>query len=179
MDDTALSLTPAAQIIGGLLILFLGRRLFWVFVGIVGFFCGLQFGFQIFKGIADWLMLLLAILVGAISAGLAVVLQRIAVAIAGGFAGGMLALRLAPVAGLHTESGLWVAFIAGALLAAVMLTVLFDPMLILLSVITGALMIAEATPVDHIFEPIIFGICLIVGLAVQIRMYSRSRALAG
>jgi hypothetical protein len=173
-----LSISPAAQVIAGLLILFLGRRLFWVFVGVVGFFCGLKFGAEIFKGIADWLLVLLSILVGVISAGLAVMLQRVAVAVAGGFAGGMLALRLAPAAGLHSDGGLWVAFIVGAFLAAVMLTVMFDPMLILLSVIVGALMVTEALPIDNIVAPLVFGVCLVAGLAVQIRMFRRSGASA-
>jgi hypothetical protein len=162
-----LSISPAAQVIAGLLILFLGRRLFWVFVGVVGFFCGLKFGAEIFKGIADWLLVLLSILVGVISAGLAVMLQRVAVAVAGGFAGGMLALRLAPAAGLHSDGGLWVAFI-----------VMFDPMLILLSVIVGALMVTEALPIDNIVAPLVFGVCLVAGLAVQIRMFRRSGASA-
>lgn len=179
MGDT-LPITPAAQVIAGLLILFFGRRLFWVFVGVIGFFCGLQFGLAVFNGAADWLIFLLSLLIGAVCAGLAILLQRVSVAIAGGFAGGMLALWIAQPVGLHSESGQWVAFIAGALLAAVMLTVLFDPILIILSVVIGALKITQALPIDDMLQPLVFGVCLIAGFAVQIRTFRHERrALAG
>jgi hypothetical protein len=176
MDDP-LPLTPAAQIIAGLLVLFLGRRLFWLFVGVAGFFFGLQFGMKLFNGMADWLLLLVSILLGAVCAGLSILLQRLAVAIAGGVVGGMIAIRLAPLVGLHSEQGLWVAFVIGAFLAAVLLSVMFDPMLIFLSATIGAVMIAEAPSVDPMIEPIILAICFIAGVAVQFRTYLRSRPL--
>jgi hypothetical protein len=164
-----------AQILAGALILFLGRRLFWVFVGVVGFYCGLKFGMEVFQGVSQLVVFAISVVIGLVGAGLAILLQRFAVAVAGGFAGGILALHLAPVAGLHSESGLWVAFITGALLVAVMLTVVFDPMLILLSAVTGALMIAEAVTNDDMVATLIFGVCLVAGLAVQVRMFRRTR----
>jgi hypothetical protein len=173
MDDYPLPLTPAAQIVAGLLVLILGRRLFWVFVGVVGFFCGLQFGMKLFAGMSDGLLLLLSIVVGIACGGLAIMLQRLAVAIAGAFAGALLALRLAPIAGLHNEAGLWVATIAGALLAAVLLSALFDPALIFLSAVTGALMIGEALTADPLLEPLVIGVLFIIGVVVQIRLGTR------
>jgi MFS family permease len=178
MGDT-LTITPAAQVLGGLLILLFGRRLFWIFVGVVGFFFGLQFGLQVFKGIAEWMLLLLSLFVGVVCAGLAVLFQRLVVILAGGLAGGMLALWMAEPAGLHTEGAQIVAFIAGAFLAAVMLAVLFDPVLIILSVVIGALKITEALPLDHMLLPLVFGLCLVVGFAVQVRsLRHQSRSLA-
>jgi hypothetical protein len=178
MGDT-LTMTPLVQVIGGLLILFFGRKLFWVFVGVIGFFCGMQFGLQVFHGIAEWLLILLAVLVGALGAGLAILLQRLAVIIAGGFAGGMLALRIAESAGLHSGAVQTLAFIGGALLAAVMLGVLFDPILIILSVLVGALKITEALPLDHMGMTLVFGLLLVAGFAVQIRSYRRDRVPTG
>jgi hypothetical protein len=171
MDDS-LPLTPAAQIVAGLLILILGRRLFWVFVGVVGFFFGLQFGLTFFAGMAGWLLLLLSIVTGLVCAGLTILLQRLAVIIAGGFAGGMIAMRLAPLVGLHAQESQWAAFLAGALLAAVLVSVLFDPALIFLSAITGALMIAEALPLDAMIQPLVFGILFILGVIIQLRLGS-------
>ncbi len=171
MDDT-LPLTPAAQIVAGLLILILGRRLFWIFVGVVGFFFGLQYGMSFFSGIADWMLLLLSLVTGLVCAALTIVLQRLAVALAGGFAGGLLAFKLAPFVGLHTQEGQWVAFIAGGLLAAALISALFDPALIFLSAATGALMITGALPLDEMVVPLLFGILFIVGVAVQLRIGS-------
>jgi len=173
-------ITPAVQVLGGLLILLFGRRLFWVFVGVTGFFFGVQFGFAFFKGVAEWVVLSLSVLAGVVCAGLAILLQRLAVAIAGAFAGGMIALWMAQPAGLHSAGAQAVAFIAGALLAAVMLTVLFDPVLILLSVVFGALKITEAMPLDDMLMPLVFGICLVLGFAVQIHSFRHERrSLAG
>lgn len=175
MDDS-LPFTPAVQIIAGLFVLFLGRRLFWVFVGVVGFFAGLQFGLKVFSGVADWLLLLLSILAGAICAGLSILLQRVAVAIAGALVGGMIAIRLAPMVGLHSSGEIGAASIAGALLAAVLLTVLFDPVLIFLSALVGAVMVSEGLPLDPMIEPIVLVICFVAGVLAQTRIYLRTRA---
>jgi len=171
MDDP-LPFTPVVQLVAGLLILILGRRLFWIFVGVVGFFFGVQFGASIFAGTAGWIILLVSVLAGIVCAGLTILLQRLAVAVAGGFAGGMIAFHLAPLVGLHTSDGQGAAFIAGGLLAAVLLSVLFDPALILLSSITGAFMIADALPLDDLIEPVAIGILVIIGIAVQIKLGS-------
>ena len=169
MDDSLL-LNQAAQIVAGLLVLFLGRRLFWLFVGVVGFFFGLRFGIEAFKGLSEWLLLMVSILIGLVSAGLTILLQRLAVIIAGGVAGGMIAMEVAPAFGLRTEAGQWLAFVAGTLLIAVIFYVLFDPALIVFSALTGAVMIAEAFPLDPMIEPLLLGLLFIVGAAVQIRM---------
>jgi hypothetical protein len=126
MNDPLL-LTPAAQAVAGLLLLLLGRRLFWLFVALVGFFLGAQVGAAVFTNLADWALLAVALVTGLVGAGLAIFLQRLAVTIAGAIAGGMLAVRIAPLIGLHTEAGLIAAFVGGALIAAVLLAVLFDP----------------------------------------------------
>jgi ABC-type long-subunit fatty acid transport system fused permease/ATPase subunit len=101
------------------------------------------------------------------------------VIIAGGFAGGMLALWIAEPAGLHSASAQAVAFVGGALLAAVMLGVLFDPILIILSVLVGALKITEALSLDDTIMALVFGVFLVAGFAVQIRSYRRDRVPAG
>lgn len=177
MNDS-LPLTPAVQIIGGLLILFFGRRLFWLFVGMVGFFFGLQLGMKLFADMADWLLLVVSVLTGLVCAGLTVLLQRLAVILAGALVGGMLAMRLAPFAGLHSETVLWGAFMAGAVLAAVLLYIAFDPMLVLVSVAAGAMMIADALQLDPLIEPILLVICFVLGVAVQSRGLFRARGIA-
>jgi hypothetical protein len=41
--------------------------------------------------------------------------------------------------------------------------------------VTGALMIAEAVTNDDMVATLIFGVCLVAGLAVQVRMFRRTR----
>jgi hypothetical protein len=176
--DGPLQFTPAAQLIAGLLLLLMGRRLFWLFVALVGFFVGANYGALLFSNISDGLRLLVAVVAGLIGAGLAIVLQRLAVVVAGGIAGGMLAMRIAPLLGLYTDGGIMVAFVAGALLTAVLLAVLFDPALIVISALTGATMVAEAFPMDGALAAILLVILAVVGVLVQARSLRRSREVA-
>ncbi len=161
--------TPVVQIAGGLLLLLLGRRLFWLFVAVVGFFVGAQYGAGIFATPNDGVVLLAALALGALGAVLAVVLQRFAVTVAGAIAGGMMAIRIAPLLGLHTEAGVLAAAGAGALLAAGLLAVIFDPALIVISALTGAVMIAEALPIDHLLEPLVLISLALLGVYLQMR----------
>src|SRR5262245_24203633 len=79
------------RILAGLLLLFFGRRLFWLFVGIIGFVAGMTFGAQFFAGQPEWVVLLIAIVCGLIGIVIAVFLQRFAVAVAGFLAGALFA----------------------------------------------------------------------------------------
>ena len=178
MNDPHL-LTPAAQVVAGLLVLLLGRRIFWLFVALVGFFLGVQVGGQMFTDMADGVLLLIALGVGLVGAILAIFLQRLAVSVAGAIAGGMLAVRIAPLAGLHTEAGVIAAFVAGALVAAVVLTVLFDPALIVLSSLIGGVMVAEAFPIDPSIEPVVLVVLVVLGIAIQARQFSRRAYASG
>ena len=177
MDD-ALQFTATGQIVAGLLLLFLGRRLFWLFVGVVGFFAGVQFGDRIFAGMENWMLLLLSIGLGVIAAVLALALQRLAVMVAGGLMGGILAMQIAPSLGFHADNGLWVAFLFGALLAAVLFSVLFDPMLIGISALAGAVMITGALNLGDLLQAIMTIALFVAGVLVQMRI-ARHRPAVG
>ena len=168
MNDPLL-LTPAAQAVAGLLLLLLGRRLFLLFVALVGFFLGAQIGATVFTNLADWALLFVGLATGLIGALLAILLQRLAVTVAGAVAGGMLAVRIAPLVGLHTEAGVIAAFVVGALIAAVLLAVLFDHALIVISSLIGGVMVAEAFPLDPAVEPFILVVLVVLGITIQAR----------
>ncbi|HET9907453.1 MAG TPA: hypothetical protein VFQ23_12445, partial [Anaerolineales bacterium] len=80
-------------LLGGALLL-AGRKLFWLFVGAIGFVTGLQFATSFWQG-PDNLALVFGLIVGVIFALLAVFLQSIAIGIAGFFAGGYVLTALA------------------------------------------------------------------------------------
>lgn len=168
MTDS-LQFFPAAQIAAGLLLLLFGRRLFWIFVGAIGFFAGAQFGAQFFPDVDDLARLAIAAAGGIVGVFLAVFLQRLAVIVAGGLALGLLAVRIAPLIGLHTEAGVTVAFFAAALLGAVVVNVFFNPALIVISAVAGAVMISEALPLDAAIAPIFILPLTVLGVWVQAR----------
>jgi hypothetical protein len=169
MGDS-LQLTPLAQILAGILLLVLGRKLFWVFVGVIGFFAGVHYGAQVLAGLDEWLRLVIAFGIGVVAAVLALVLQRLAVAIAGAFVGGTFAIQLAPLIGLHTDAGITMAFFFGAVLTAVLLSVLFDPALIVLSALMGAVMIADALALNDVLNLLVIAVLFVVGLVIQSRI---------
>jgi hypothetical protein len=153
----------------GLAVLLLGRRLFWLFVGAVGFAVGLHVGRMVFAGAPEWLVVLAALALGAVGAVLAIVFQWVAVGLAGFAAGIHVCLAAAPALGLE-GAWLWtVAVGAGIVLAALVLW-LWDPVLIIVSALTGAALLAPELPVPPSARPWLVVGLLAVGIVVQARL---------
>jgi hypothetical protein len=85
LEDIPFS-TPSIQVVSiilGLAVLVLGRKLFWLFVGVAGFVFGLNLATELLGGEqADWLILAAGLAVGLLGAVVAIVVQRIAIGIA-------------------------------------------------------------------------------------------------
>jgi hypothetical protein len=171
--ETAMSMTIGAIIVG-LALLFFGRRLFWLFVGGIGFVAGLMLSAAFLEGQPEWVALLIALAAGVIGALLAIFLQKLAIGLAGFLAGAYLLLTLARR--FDQEQYGWVAFIAGGILGALLVLVLFDWALILLSSFTGATAIAQALPVEQTIALIAFLILLVIGIASQAAQLRRTSA---
>jgi hypothetical protein len=165
-----------ANILIGALLLLFGRRLFWLFVGGVGFLVGFDFASQAFQGQPEWVILLAALGVGLIAAILSIFLERLVVAIAGFFAGGYFLSDLA-VAVLHNNQPavFWIAFAAGGVVGALLTLALLNPALILLSSLAGATAIAQNVPLQPTGRGVLFIVLLILGIIVQGAQYSRTR----
>lgn len=176
MNMEQFHLTPLAQILAGFALLLFGRRLFWVFVGVIGFVAGMRFGAEIVKGQPEALILLIAIGTGILAALLAIVLQRVAVALAGGVAGGMLAMQILAMLGSTSESVRWIVFIVGAVLAAILVLAVFDWALIILSALSGASLVSEALPIDQTPRFIVMAVLIVVGVLVQARILAGARS---
>src|SRR5205823_2666174 len=86
---------PIISVIVGVAILFFGRKLFWLFVAALGFAVGLQIAAYFMREPPQWMTLLVALGCGIIGALLAILLQKIAIAVAGFVAGGRIAWALA------------------------------------------------------------------------------------
>src|SRR5204863_163981 len=79
---------PIISVIVGVAILFFGRKLFWLFVAALGFAVGLEIAAYFMKEPPQWMTLVVALGCGVIGALLAILLQKIAIAIAGFIGGG-------------------------------------------------------------------------------------------
>jgi hypothetical protein len=153
----------------GLLLVFFGRRLFWVFVATVGFIAGMRLAPILIYSHPQWVILACGLALGILGALFAVLLQRVAIAVAGAAAGGALAARLALEFGWSDPVFFWGAAIVGAILVAALATVLFDWALIWLTATTGALLICDALVLAPSVEWTLGVMLFVLGILVQAR----------
>ena len=158
--------TPLLALLAGLVLLVAGRRLFWLFVGLVGFIT-----------VYRWFEphLLLAILAGIVGIILAIFLQRIAIAVAGFFAGGWFAVQLFGLHMAHARGGDLLLFVIAGVIAAILAMRLFDLALIILSSLAGAdLIVGALHPRPGVAKLLLLGLA-VVGIAVQMGITARSQ----
>jgi hypothetical protein len=77
----------------GIVLLLLGRRLFWLFVGVAGFQLGMELA-ERFVTSPQGMKLLIAIAVGILGAVIAIFLKKVAITIAGFVIGGYITVEL-------------------------------------------------------------------------------------
>lgn len=164
---------PIVSILIGVLVLLFGRRLFWLFVAAIGFWIGFEITPSLMQHPPEWLTLVVAIVLGIIGAVLALVLQKIAIAVAGFLVGGKIATAImAAFVTTHAHySG--IAFVIGGIIGAILLLVLFDWALIVFSAVAGADLIISHLHVPAKGAAIIFIALAIFGIVVQAAMFSR------
>jgi len=154
----------------GILLLFLGRKLFWLFVALVGFLVGLTYIPQILPGQTETVILAVSLIAGLLGALLAVLLQKFAVGLAGLAAGGYIAYYLLQTITLNVGEYQWLAIVAGALLGAVMAGSMYDWALILLTSASGAVVITQNLPLSMPISAVILSGLTIVGIIAQARI---------
>jgi len=167
------------RILAGIGLLAFGRKLFWLFVGLIGFVSGVHLATRFFPGQPEWMVLAIALMAGVLGALLALFLQWLAIGLAGFFAGGYIVVRLLYVSGLTTGGMYWVLFLIGGIIGLILVIVLFDWALIILSSLAGAGLITESAHVGHSGSLLLFIVLVIAGILVQSRlMKPRSRPLS-
>jgi hypothetical protein len=172
----------------GIVLLVLGRRLFWLFVGIVGFFTVYQLSFESLHVTSPEVRLFLSCLAGLFGILLAIFVQKMAVGVAGFLVGAWLAadfLGLAVAHGPHALSAgspwtLFLVLLAG-ILAAILALRLFSLALIVLSALAGAGLIVNAAGAAHWTgpsRPLLLVLLTLAGIAVQAGFTGRRPARA-
>ena len=162
----------------GLAVLLFGRRLFWLFVGATGFAVGLHVAPAAFADGPEWLVVATALVLGIVGAVLAVVFQWLAVGL-GGFAAGVHGGLVAAAALGLDGPWLWAGVFAAGIVVAALVLWLWDPVLILLSALTGAVLLAPLVPVAPVARVWIFLGLLVAGIVVQARFLAASAGGAG
>jgi hypothetical protein len=158
---------PIVGALIGAVILFFGRKLFWLCVAAVGFAAGVEIAPHLVQEPSPLLALTIALLLGLIGALLALFLQKIAIAVLGFLAGGKLAGAIAAAFFVQYAQHSTIIFLAGGVIGAILLLVLFDWALIVVSSLIGAHLVQSAIVLPASGSTIVFIGLLTLGVLIQ------------
>jgi Domain of unknown function (DUF4203) len=158
---------PVASALLGAIILFFGRKLFWLCVAAVGFAAGLEVAPHLLRNPSALFALMLALVLGLAGALLAVFLQKIAIGVVGFLTGGKLATAIASAFFVQHANYFGITFLIGGIIGALLLLSLFDWALIILSSVVGAHLLQGAIALPPSGSAILFVVLAVAGVVVQ------------
>lgn len=156
------------SVIAGALLLLLGRKLFWLFVALAGFYVGFEIAREVLAGQPQWMLWLAAAAAGVIGAIVAMLFQRVAFALGGLYAGGYLAL-LAAERYLPGALGLG-AFVIGGVVGAIAAALIMDWAIIALSCMLGAALVVSSLGLGDLGSVLAYAGLIATGIIVQARL---------
>ena len=157
----------------GIALLILGRKLFWLFVACVGFAVGFTYAQQLWGTQSALMILVIALVLGLIGALLAIFLQRVAIGLAGFVAGGYITVAVMNLIGLEGDPFLWLLYVIGGIIGALLLFFMFDWALIALSSIIGAALIIQQLEFSPTLKMTLFFGLLLAGFVFQTALLRR------
>jgi hypothetical protein len=161
------------RLIAGIIMLTMGRRLYWLFLGGAGFIFGFDIAGRLIHGLSLGVVLFIALLAGIAGAMLAIFIQKLAVVIGGFLAGGYLLALLLEELGTGFTQYHWMLFLIGGLIGAVSMSLLFGWALIILSSILGSYFILQTLNFGTQISKLLFIFLLILGVAIQYGLFER------
>ena len=165
-----------ANIIVGLALLLLGKRLFWLFVGAIGFIGASDAAAMHFSGLPNWQILTISFAAGLLGVLLALFFQKLAILLVGFYTGGYLVVSLFNTLNMAPPPALpWAPFIIGGLLGAVLLYLLFDWTLIVLSSLAGAAFISKTIQFSAMPSAILLAALFLAGVIIQSSMLKKGK----
>jgi hypothetical protein len=167
---------PILSALIGAIILFFGRKLFWLCVAAVGFAAGVEVAPHLVHEPTTLLALTIALVLGFLGALLALFLQKIAIGIAGFLAGGRLAIGIAAAFFAHQAHYFGITFLIGGVVGALLFLALFDWALIVFSSAVGAYLIQSAVTLPSSGSSVLFVVLAAIGVIVQVTAMRGSRA---
>lgn len=155
----------------GIVLLTTGKKLYWLFVGVVGFVIGLALATQYVQLNPAWLVYVVALGAGVIGAILATFLQHLAIALVGFIAGGYGAFYLSGLLGIKGDSVNWMAFIIGGIVGLLLVASVFNWALYLLSAWAGATLVTEAIGLQAQLGLVLFFVLFVLGMIIQAGLF--------
>ena len=161
----------------GLVLLFFGKKLFWIFIGGAGFLAGVAIASNL-PGVetqSESAVLIVGFVFGIIGILAAIFLKRVAFRIAGFIAGVLIAYWIVEVIKLTEPVWVWTSLGLGGLIGLLLIVAIFDAALIILSGITGAMMIITSAPIPKELENALFVGLSILGIVVQFQILKSTK----
>jgi hypothetical protein len=159
----------ALLLVIGLILVLLGRKVYLISIGILGFLGGL-FLFTSFIGTAhDWRSLLFALLFGTVGSLLAFALHKAAWLFGGFCGGGVLALYLNDATRIISVGSPVLLFLVGGAAGALLFLLVLDWALIVVTTLTGAALITYQSHLAGAAGKALFLALTAIGLFVQAR----------
>lgn len=158
------------NILGGAVLLTLGRRIFWIFVAVVGFFAGFELTSTYLKLNPEWLVFAAAIVIGLLGAALAYFLENVAIGVAGFFVGVYLGTRLLADTAFHPQGFEWVIILLAGVIGVILMYVVFNWALIILSSAAGASLVVEGFHLLGMVALVVGVVLFVAGILIQSRI---------
>jgi len=161
------------QAIFGLAMLTFGRRLYWLFVGGVGFALGFTLAARFLESSPLWTMLLIGLAVGVLAALAAVIMNRLVLGIAGFLVGGYLAAQVIEMINLTMDLPVWLVFVIGGALCALLVAILFDWALVAITSLVGAASLVQLLNASSQLSLVLIAVLVVIGFFIQGRALVR------
>jgi hypothetical protein len=165
----------------GIALLFFGRFLYWIYIGVIGFALGFALGAAVTGTSTGWIEVVIGLAVGVVAAFLSVVVQKPLAAVAGFVVAGGAAVLLANAWVEDPDTTLLVVvFVLVGILGAILAWVLFEPALIIFTSLSGAGIITSAIDrkagIDPLWLTVLLAAIAVLGMVVQSVLLARRRA---
>jgi hypothetical protein len=149
--------------------LLFGRKLFWVFVAGVGFITAATWASHTFARESDFIILIIALVAGLIGALIAMFVRWLGIGLAGFLGGGYIVFSLLAMFGIDLGGFSWVLYVIGGIIGAILFAVFFDWTLIILSSVSGAVVLTQSFAISRPLGMVTIAVLVIVGIIVQAR----------
>jgi len=154
----------------GIVLLTTGKKLYWLFVGAVGFVIGMGLATQL-SLTPEWLVYIVALGAGILGAILAHFLQHLAISLVGFIAGAYGAFQLTNYLGVTAEPSQWMAFIIGGIVGLLIVSSAFNWSLYILSSWAGATLVTGAIDLQGTVGSVVFFALFVLGMIIQVGLF--------
>ena len=154
----------------GIVLLTTGKKLYWLFVGVIGFIIGMWFATKLVLSPA-WLVYVVALGAGILGAILAHFLQHLALSLVGFLVGGYGAYILTGMLGMNAQATNWMAIIIGGIVGLLLVSSAFNWSLYILSSWAGATLVVSAIGLDGTVGTVVFFALFVLGMIIQVGLF--------